>query len=434
MGLGKTKQAIDTASSLIEADLVSNVVVICPKTLSENWAREIAANAAAVATVVSGTKAKRIDALAQPCRWLVLHYEAARTLAEELKPHLTGRTLLICDEAHALKNQKTQVTKTLLALLPEMVVLMTGTPVANRPEDAFVLLQVASFDKAYSSWWSFRKWHLQTVPLKKNGRRFEKIVGYRNLEKLADQFAKYGLRRTIDEVLDLPEMIIAPRFVELEPEQARHYDLMKRELRTMVELESGETLPLKAQDILVQIIRLYQIASGFLQLQAGDESLVQHLPSAKLEALEEIVDELAGQKLIVWLRSRPALARLEKHFTKLNPAIIHGDITDRQAQVDKFNNDPSCLMFLGQLQSAHQGINLEKNCSHAVFFERTFSPLNNDQATQRIRRIGQTKRQVVIPIIAKGTVDERLTALLSDKADWRSSILRDKERLLDFIG
>ncbi len=450
MGLGKTKQAIDSAALLREKGIVGNVVVICPKTLVENWQREIATNAEGTIVPVLRTdvkvttKADRIKRIEQQADWTILHYEAARTLAENLASIITDRTLVICDEAHALKNQKADVTKAVVGLLPKMVILMTGTPIANTPEDAFQPLQIVTFDTAYKSWWAFRKWHLITTPLQVFTKKFdkkgkaiyrtvEKVSGYRNLEKLEKLLAKYGIRRTMEEVLDLPPIVFAPRFVELEPEQRQHYDEMKKELRTMVELASGEELVLKAQDILTQVTRLYQIASGILQIQAGEE-YVQHIPSAKLEALEEIVDELGGQKVIVWVRHRAVMQRLYKHFAKLNPAQVHGGITDRQNQVDRFNNDPTCKMFLGQLQSAHQGINLEKNCCHAVFFERMFSPYNNDQATNRIRRIGQTKRQMIIPIIAARTVDEKLTTLLEKKADWRETILRDKAQLLDFIG
>ena len=440
-GLGKTKQAIDVAQKYLERGDVRRVVVICPHTLPENWRREILLNAGAEATIIEGTKAKRRKLLQEATTgWVVLHYEIARTLPEEVSA-LADQQFLIADEAHALKNVKAKVTKAFQQLTPRFGILMTGTPLANRPEDAFTLIDWVSHGKIYKSQWSFQKEHLRTVEIKIPNKRtkwgkpltFKKIIGYRNLEKLNRILSAYGIRRRLAEVIDMPDVVIAPRYVKLADAQAEKYEQMKTEFKVYVDAKSAEGT-LTAPNVLAQLTRLYQILSGFLQLEPGDSDLIEWIGSAKLDALREILEEIDGEKAVVWCRFRPTMARLEEEFKDLHPAVVHGGISDRQAEVDKFNDDPSCRLFLGQLQSAHQGINLEKACHYAIFYERMFSPLNNEQALDRIRRIGQTHRQVVIPIIVEHTLDDKLTELLEQKGVWRKTVLGIAETVRQLLG
>ena len=161
--------------------------------------------------------------------------------------------------------------------------------------------------------------------------------------------------------------------------------------------------------------------------------MVQEVSKAKLEALEDIIDECMEQdkKVVVFARFVPEIDSIAKmlHKKKIGYALIKGDVTDRAEQVDAFQNDPDTKVFIGQLQTTGMGLTLTAG-TVAVYYSLDFSYANYEQSRARIRRIGQTKRGVYIHLVCKDTIDEKVMAALKQKADVSKLLVDDYKKLI----
>lgn len=160
---------------------------------------------------------------------------------------------------------------------------------------------------------------------------------------------------------------------------------------------------------------------------------MQEVSQAKLEALEDIIDECMeqGKKVVVFARFVPEIDSIAKMLRKkkIGYALIKGDVTDRAEQVEAFQNDPDTKVFIGQLQTTGMGLTLTAG-TVAVYYSLDFSYANYEQSRARIRRIGQKKRGVYIHLVCKDTIDEKVMAALKQKADVSKLLVDDYKKII----
>ena len=174
------------------------------------------------------------------------------------------------------------------------------------------------------------------------------------------------------------------------------------------------------------LLRLSQLTGGFL---GNDENAaVQQISSAKLSAMEDILDSAVaeGQKLVIIARFLPEIRAICKELDGrgLRYACITGEVQDRAAQVAQFQNDPDVPVFVGQIATAGLGLTLTA-ASTMVFYSLDYSMSNYEQAKARIHRVGQRNPCTYIHLIAKGTVDEKVLTALRNKADLAKALVDD---------
>jgi SNF2 family DNA or RNA helicase len=250
------------------------------------------------------------------------------------------------------------------------------------------------------------------------------IVGYKNLDDLTQKAHRIAYRITKAEALDLPDKVDITRHIALEARSTEIYKRIERE--SVAELSSGE---ITTPNVLTKLLRLSQVTGGYLKLDDGER--VECVSSAKLNALVDIIDECldAGKKLVVFARFVPeieAIARL-LNSSKTGYALIKGDVKDRAEQVAKFQTDPNCKVFIGQLQTTGMGLTLTA-ADTAVFYSLSYNFADYEQAKARIHRIGQQNKCTYIHLVAKNTIDEQVLAALGQKKNmadlvvdnWRS--------------
>lgn len=189
------------------------------------------------------------------------------------------------------------------------------------------------------------------------------------------------------------------------------------------ELEGGEVT---VTNILTRLLRLSQLTGGFLG--SDETSAMEQVSAAKLSALEDILDGAVaeGKKLVVIARFLPeikAICRLlEKRGMKYS--CITGEVKDRVAQVDDFQNDPAVMVFVGQIATAGLGITLTA-ASTMVFYSLDYSMSNFEQAKARIHRVGQKMSCTYFYLVAQKTVDEKVLRALKNKADLARMLVDD---------
>jgi len=260
-------------------------------------------------------------------------------------------------------------------------------------------------------------------------KEFKQQTGYKNLNELYEKLKPLYIRRLKKDVLDLPPKIYETREVKLKPQQQKLYDRMKEDMKIMIEGMDARELQFKAPTLLVQLLRLSQIADGFITDPLVD-GVTWLSENAKLSCIDELVDELTleDNKCVIWSRFVPMVKKLyERYKEKYNAVYITGSVKmdDRADMIDKFQNDPTSKVFIGQIQSGGIGITLTA-ANYEIFVDKAFlSPSYILQAEDRCHRISQTKTVVIISIVAKNTVDEKWESLIKEKRKVAEHLLGD---------
>lgn len=399
------------------------MLIVAPLSILGVWATEFAQFAAFdyALAVLTGDSAKKADTLRHmtgtALQVAVVNYESAWRMEQALAAW--GPDLIVCDEGHKIKTHNISASKAMhrLGAKAGYRLLLTGTLITNKAIDVFSPYKFLNPTIFGTSFYAFRS-------------RYFDMVGYGNhtpvLKKsmeaeLSARLHSIAYRAAKADCLDLPETTDVVRQVELEPAARKIYRSLVKE--SFAELASGEVT---APNVLTRLLRLSQLTGGFL---GNDENAsVQQISSAKLSAMEDILDSAVaeGQKLVIIARFLPEIRAICKELDGrgLRYACITGEVQDRAAQVALFQNDPDVPVFVGQIATAGLGLTLTA-ASTMVFYSLDYSMSNYEQAKARIHRVGQRNPCTYIHLIAKGTVDEKVLTALRNKADLAKALVDD---------
>lgn len=473
MGLGKSAQAIAT----LELLNAYPALVVCPNSMKHSWVDEFAQWAPGRKTVViSGTPTKRAKAIASilagEAEVGIINYEALRShtrLAgygnmelsdkekEDKELNAIAFAAVIADEAHRVKDPHSKQTRALwwVGDRAKHRFALTGTPVANSPEDIWCLMRfVSPSEYPYKSQF-LERYALQTY----NVFGFLQVAGIKSecADELFRIFDPRFIRRVKSIVLPwLPEKVYTTRFVKMETpggsktKQGTAYETMRKEM--LAALDNGTLI---AGNPLTQAIRLCQFASAYGELEATGEvddngnaktRLLLTDPSCKADALEEILLETGNEQVVVFAESKQLINlcynRLIKQAgAKDNPmfgwrvGLITGDVPDyqRAENVRQFQ-DGQLKVLLLTLAAGGEGLTLTA-ASTAVFLQRSWSSIQNAQAEDRIHRIGQTADSVnIIDVVTEGTIEDRVRSVLAEKAGMLEEIARDGQTMKEWLA
>ena len=432
MGLGKTRQSI---VALTESSPTGPWLVVCPASVKQNWAREIRLARPDDAVHVCGP-------LDPPdvgyTGWVVINYDVIAkvdALLEDLP--WTG---IVFDEAHYLKNhtsKRSKVARELVAAAPDATLhALTGTPLTNRPRDLFPLLQLVGHPMG-RSFLSFAK---RYCAAEHNG--FGWVTdGASNLEELRVQLHGVMLRRTKDEVLDLPPKLRSWLPVTV-PEGTGRKET-RRVIETLLagalaRAGSGDgggegdgtddgsprrrraprgrarTGGAPGQDRVRLLAELTKARQQIARAKAG----------TTIEFVEGVVAQ--GEKVIVFSAFDEPVQRIARHFG--DQAVLLTGATPaarRQGLVDRFQGDDTVRVFVANLVAGGVGLNLTA-ARQVVFNDLDWVPANHWQAEDRAYRIGQTGTVNVTYFAAEGTVDEFVSRALRVKSSLVEAVVEGK--------
>lgn len=463
MGTGKTVQVL-AAMKNIGVDKTLPALVVCPNSVKRHW-RETAKRWLSDANVyiIEGSSAQKLkilkSAMSDSHALVVVNFESTRTLSR-LAPHGSIRLrrcrecdrkngeeglkvtlcqvhpkplntlpvkLVIIDEAHRIKDPNSQQTRATWALMHGETVrrrwALTGTPLANHPGDLWSIMHGVSpseyptkskfIDRYALTGWN-RYGSLDIVGL----RHETKEEFYRIFDPRFRRMPKALV------LAQLPPKVRVRRTVEMTPKQARAYRELEDSLVTR--LDDG-TLLVARGDFTAQI-RLLQFSSSYVTVDGDRVTLCE--PSPKLDALEEILDELGDRQVAVCAQSRQliylAAARLTKRKT------TYGLITGAQKEWERDNalrdfQDGKLQVMLFTLQAGGTGLTMTA-ADTIVFLQRSWSMIDNRQAEDRVHRIGSEIHEsiTVIDVVTDGTVEVSQLDRLDDKMARLQEITRDR--------
>jgi SNF2 family DNA or RNA helicase len=355
---------------------------------------------------------------------LLANIEATRTEAfmDALDTFLFRKFLLVVDESTVVKNHKAQQSKSTLRIAKNAAYtrILTGTPITQSPLDLWSQCRVLDeLALPYPSFTSFKHEFAieQTVYLGPNRPQFQKIVGYRNQEKLAKLLEGFSTRILKKDCLDLPEKIYQCRYVELTAEQKRVYkDLVKQCLAI---IEPGMVTVTSA---LTAMLRLHQVTLGYVK---SDDGQMRPIESNRIGVLEELLEENPTKTIIFcrFLEDVRQISALVKRPFVTYTGEMGPDV--RSAAIESFQNDPGCGYFIAT-DAAARGLTLTA-AEHVIYYSQGFSLETRLQSEDRAHRIGQKKHVLYTDLIAEGTIDEKIIDALHQKQELAQMIVDRKQ-------
>ena len=418
MGLGKTRQAI---IALTESEPQGPYLVVSPASVKLNWVREIAAVFSEAETAIVGPADLPPTVFTG---WVIINYDILGKHLDRMQSF--GWTGLIFDEAHFIKNYRSQRSRYASMLVREapddpVVYALTGTPLTSRPRDLFPILQLIDH------------------PLGKSFRTFAKrycdaytneyglvATGASHIEELTVQLHGIMLRRTKDEVLDLPPKIRT--YLELDLPQKRLIENLNKWLRELLAVsdrpkaETAETM----DSVLETSDPEDRPNRGRLagRITTARTALANLKVKPTIELVEGAIDQ--GEKVLVFSAFREPIARLADHFGE-QAIQIHGGVpvAKRQGLVDRFQTDDTVRVCIANIHVAGVGLNLTA-ARQVVFNDLDWVPASHWQAEDRAYRIGQTQTVNVTYMIARDSIDEFVRAILESKASLIDDLIEGK--------
>ena len=414
-GLGKTKVAIDLIVYWLSQRLLDTALIVVKKGLVDNWQRELASHTRLTPRVLTNNRGGNFFVFNSPARVMLAHYEAVNAEKERMKLFLRTRSVgVILDESTKIKNPNAGLTKTFLDLAPLFTrrVIMSGTPVSNRPHD--IWSQINFLDNGASlgnDSWEFKR----SVNLSNDLASFEsrqKALEIQ-LQRIFHAISAFTVRETkASAQISLPEKVVHSVVTEWEPRQQELYRQIRESLRAII-FREGQLMADEADVVLKRLLRLVQVASNPTLVDPS-----YRVDPGKLETLLELVSSIvrSGEKCVVWTSFVDNVKWLAGILRRNNPQLVHGMLSTRE-QTDAIRNfldEPSAKVFIATPGSAKEGLTLTA-ANHVIFYDRLFSLDDYLQAQDRIHRISQDKACHVHNLIMRDSIDEWVEALLQSK-------------------
>lgn len=413
-GLGKTKIAIDLLLYWLSNTSIDTVLIVTKKQLVTNWVREFKDHTSIVPAILDTNRNNNYHVFCGPARVVVTNFEILVSEQDRFDLYLKSRNVaIIIDESAKIKNPKAKLTQTFFNLGPLFMkrVIMTGTPVANRPYD--IWSQIYFLDHGESLGADFAKFKKETDLSNKlvQNERLQQAFEDR-ISDIYKGIKGFSVRETKNSgVIHLPDKIYISEMAEFAQDQELLYKQICEELLVEV-VKDGEIIVDDSSLIVKRLLRLVQVASNpwlVDELYEGE--------SAKEILLDEVLKKIinAGEKCIVWSNFIDNINYFTKKYYAYGVAKIHGkmNIEDRNRSVDYFRTD-DCKILFATPASAKEGLTLTM-ANHVIFYDRGFSLDDYLQAQDRIHRISQTKTCYVHNIMVSGSIDEWIDALLQAK-------------------
>ncbi|MDP2682152.1 MAG: DEAD/DEAH box helicase [Deltaproteobacteria bacterium] len=421
-GLGKTKIIIDALCWAMRRGEIEGVLVVVPMSLLYIWEQEVIKHSFLIPIILKGSKREKRYKFMTGANFYVTNYEAVIAETQRIKRFCKSRKVaIVLDESARIKDPSTKTAQALFQLIPFSTkrIIITGTPVANKPFDLWSQFYFLDEGKLLGA-------DFDEFKAKFNERS---PVYQENLGELKKIVANNSIRRCKNEVLELPEKRFINCYVELSGKQLGLYNKLRGELKVEVMNTNGDIIIDEAENILKKLLRLTQIASNPALIDKGYTDT-----PVKFAFLDNLLKEIVSkrEKAIVWTNFVENIMILKNRFFQYSPLIIYGEIPikDRAEAVKKFQDSDKNMIMIANPAAAREGLTLTR-ANNAIYLDRNFNLVDYLQSQDRIHRISQTKECNIYKILAKNTIDEYIDKLVEVKQDIAGYIQGDKKVFQD---
>ncbi len=425
MGLGKTIQAIAAATWLREHEGARRALVVCPASLKHQWKREIERFTGQEVSVIQGGARLRGAQYGARSPFTVVNYELvlrdAAVIQETLAPDL-----LILDEAQRIKNWRTKSAAAVKSIQTRWAFVLTGTPLENRLEDLYSLMQVVDPRVLGPLWRYLLDFHVTDAR--------GQVLGYRNLSELRRRLAPVLLRRDRALVRDqLPDRIQHRLDLPLDRKQQDLHDAAVQTAGSIAARRKKRPLtPHEEHQLMaaLQQARMACDAAGLVDKQTRG--------SPKLDELSRLLEDLCIEgrhKVVIFSQWERMTAMAEERVRKLGLGCVrlHGGVPSakRGPLLDRFRDDPQLRVFIST-DAGGVGLNLQA-ASALINLDMPWNPAVLEQRIARVHRLGQTEAVQVVLLVAKDAYEARVAELLANKQHLFDNVVRD-DAAEDVVG
>ncbi len=405
MGLGKTIQGIGAAELLSRTSQVEKVLIICPTSLKSQWRSEINRFSDKESRLVLGIAAERPQQYGRSF-FTICNYE--QVLRDITDIESIRWDLIILDEGQRIKNWTAKTTKTIKSMHSRFALVLSGTPLENRLDDLFSIVEFVD-DRRLGP--SFRFFNHYRVVNEKG-----KLLGYKNLDRLREKLKPILLRRTRGTVMkELPPR--TDEVVRIAPSQEQ-FDINTAQKRVISSILN------KAYISEMDLLRL-QKALLLCRMAADSTYLVNKIApgySTKLERLAELLQELneeEDRKIVLFSEWTTMLDLIEPIINKLKMEYVRLDGSvpqKKRAQLmARFQDNPDCRLFI-TTNAGSTGLNLHK-ADTVINVDLPWNPAVLEQRIARAHRMGQKNPVQVYILISENTIEENMLATLAAKKE-----------------
>jgi superfamily II DNA or RNA helicase len=417
MGLGKTLQVLALIKSIAKE---GPVLVVCPRSLIYNWAAEIEKFYPGTKYLVyhgSPESREKLRGLFGDQEMVITTYDIVVNDAEALQEYTFDYCIL--DEAQHIKNTQTQRARECKKINSRNRLVLTGTPVENRLEDLWSL-----FDFLMPGFLGNQRQFKE-----KYGVSLRKAGSAEPLKALQQKIAPFMLRRQKEAVLpELPPKVVIQWNVHMTQLQEDIYrtvlDQVKQDVMNAI---SNAGLAKSRMTVLSALTKLRQVCDhpSLALAEVSPEA-----DSGKMDALMELIQEAmdGGHRIVLYSQfvRMLKLIRTKLQEARINYVYLDGSTTDRMERINCFNNTPEIPVFLISLKAGGVGINLT-SADIVIHADPWWNPMVEEQASDRVHRMGQQKQVMVYKLITIGTVEEKLIQLQNRKKAVFDAIIQSND-------
>jgi superfamily II DNA or RNA helicase len=413
MGLGKTHQVMGLLCLLAARDPAARTLVVCPRGVLEHWHTLLAQFAPDLVVHLFHGPTRSLNGFSSGV--VLTTYDILFRSTEELVQN--SWSIAVFDEAQRIKNPRTKAARAARKIPTDFRLALTGTPLENRLLELWSVIDLI-VPGYLGSEREFRATH--------------RDPSHHQLHVLRQRLGVLTLRRVKEQVLaDLPDKFEDLRYCHLLPAQEALYRrIHAQHAGRILDLLRDETTAVPTMHIFALLTRLKQVCDhpALVGADAGGAA-----ESAKIEIFDEILDEAldGGLQVVVFSQYVKMIDLLSEHLERRRIAhlTLTGETRDRGRIIRRFNSEQHEKVLLASLLAGGVGIDLT-GASVVLHYDRWWNPAKENQATDRVHRIGQRRFVQVFKLITRGTIEERIDALIRTKIELMERVVAPTEDLV----
>lgn len=435
MRTGKTPPTIIYSYSLFIKRLVDTIICVVPNSTKHLWLSELGrftnSIVPMVSRVIEGTKKKKRELWLNGSIFKIVNYESLRADIDVVHAAVVGKKYaLVLDEAHAVKNYSKQ-TLAVQSLVnqrknpPVSFIALSGTPVANKPQDVCRVVQMTAPGMLGRNYDDFVGRYCRL-----GGYTGADVIGYRDgsLKEIQQHMARIAVRALRSEVnMDLGK-VIQPQAFDMSKAQRDVHDQLLKTLRAELYAWDKPFTSVRINSFLAQLMKLQQVTAGFVYDNDGLVHWIEDKNNPKLRWLDAFLEEYLEDigKVVVACKFVAVIEYLTKRYQKYGAVNIYGGVKpeDRERRMMQFKDGADTKMIVVNIATT-EGLDLNP-ATFMVFVTQDLYPLNNWQCQDRITGYNQVGESTIIPLLCSKSIDQKVAAILERKQLWFDAVMGDE--------
>lgn len=420
MGLGKTHQVMALMTALRSRnEKNAPFLVVCPTTVISHWQKKISEHAPALKSGILRGGGRDLDSLLKDCDTVLTSYGILLRDIEKIKQ--VCFTLAVFDEIQYIKNSATRTYRAARDVSAQMNLGLTGTPIENSVTELKALMDLTTPGYLGSDA-DFINRYANPVESKQNAAKRQE------LSRLVSPFTLRRLKQSV--LAELPAKIEDIRTCRLSEVQIKLYrDAVERRGSDLREVLQSDGQPVPYMHIFALLNLLKQICDH-PALVEKDTVDYDRYHSGKFDLFRELLVESldSGQKVVIYSQYLAMIDIIEAFLRELRVGYVSltGQSRNRGAIIQRFNEESDCRVYVGSLRAGGTGIDLVA-ASVVFHYDRWWNAAKEDQATDRVHRIGQRRGVQVFKLVTEGTLEEKIAVLIEKKRRLLESVVKEDD-------